>query len=127
MPLNLYRRHQRGCEARFPSELKTGEFEERKRGWKRCGCFIFASGTLSGKFNRRYTGKGNWDEAKAVAAEWEKAGLWDGEAAVPEPLPQPAQPHRVTIDHAVKTFLYASKSDAHDRHRVINGRASVLS
>jgi hypothetical protein len=66
VPLNLYRRHQRGCEAHFPVESKTGEFEERKRGWKRCGCFIFATGTLSGKFKRRYTGKTNWDEAKAV-------------------------------------------------------------
>jgi hypothetical protein len=46
-----------------------------------CGCFIFASGTLSGKFKRRYTGKASWDEAKAVAAEWEKAGSWDGEIA----------------------------------------------
>ena len=105
MPLNLYRRHQRGCEARFPAESKTGEFEERKRGWKRCGCFIFATGTLSGKFKRRYTGKTNWDDAKAVAAEWEKAGSWDGEVTAPEPLPQPAQPHRVTIARAVKTFL----------------------
>jgi hypothetical protein len=41
MPLNLYRRHQRGCEAQFPVEEKTGEFEERKRGWKRCGCFFW--------------------------------------------------------------------------------------
>jgi hypothetical protein len=105
MPLNLYRRHQSGCEARFPVESKTGEFQERTRGWKRCGCFILATGTLSGKFKRRYTGKTNWDEAKAVVAKWEKAGSWDGEAAVPEPLPQPAQPHRVTIDRAVKAFL----------------------
>src|SRR6202050_5338754 len=102
MPLNLYRRHQRGCEARFPVESKTGEFEERRRGWKRCGCFIFASGTLSGNFKRRSPGKTNCAEAKAVAAEWEKAGSWDGEAVAPEPLPQPAQPHRVTIDRAVK-------------------------
>jgi hypothetical protein len=72
MPLNLYRRHQRECEARFPPEVPTGEFEERKRGWKRCGCFIFASGTLSGKFKPQHTGKANWDEAKAVAAEWER-------------------------------------------------------
>jgi hypothetical protein len=67
--------------------------------------FIFATGTLSGTFKRRYTGKTNWDEAKAVAAEWEKAGSWDGETAVPEPLPRPAEPHRVTIDRAVKAFL----------------------
>lgn len=124
MPLNLYRRHQRGCEARFPVESKTGEFEERKRGWKRCGCFIFASGTLSGAFKRRYTGKTNWEEAKAVAVEWEKAGSWDGKATLQEPLPQqPAQPHRVTIEQAVKAFLAELQETAafatHKKYRLL--------
>ena len=58
MPLNLYRRYQRVCEARFPVESRAGEFEERKRGWKRCS-FIFASRTTSGKLKRRYAGKAN--------------------------------------------------------------------
>ena|SRR5271156_5618859 len=86
MPLNLYRRHQRGCEAGHPLEAKSGEFEERKRGWKRCGCFIFASGTLAGQFKRRYTGKINWDEAKAVATKWEEARSWDGALPAPKAL-----------------------------------------
>jgi len=53
----------------------SGEFDETRRGWKRCGCLIHVSGTLGGKFKRKQTGKSNWDEAKAVAADWEKAGL----------------------------------------------------
>ena len=43
MPLNLYRRHRQECEAGHPEELRSGEFEERKKGLKR-SCHIFASG-----------------------------------------------------------------------------------
>jgi len=57
---------------------RSGEFDERKKGWKRCACFIFASGTLAGTFRRKYTGKRDWDEAKAVVTKWEKEGSWDG-------------------------------------------------
>jgi hypothetical protein len=32
MPLNLYRRHQRGCEAGHPVESRTCEFDERSAG-----------------------------------------------------------------------------------------------
>jgi hypothetical protein len=74
MPLSLYRRHRQECEAGHSEESRSGEFEERKKGWKKCGCFIFASGTLGGTFRRKYTGKTDWDEARAVAAAWEEAG-----------------------------------------------------
>ncbi|MCU1259589.1 MAG: hypothetical protein JWO80_2474, partial [Bryobacterales bacterium] len=50
--LNLYRRHRQECEAGHPTESRSGEFEERKKGWKRCACMIFASGTIAGKFKR---------------------------------------------------------------------------
>lgn len=106
MPLSLYRRHQRGCEAGYTLESKSGEFEERKRGWKRCGCFIFAAGTLAGKFKRRYTGKIYWDEAKAVAAKWEEAGSWDGILPPPAPLAVAAPAaQRIPIDKAVSAFI----------------------
>ena len=88
MPLNLYRRHQGQCEANRPLDSRSGEFEERRKGWKKCGCFIFASGTLRGKFKRKYTGRTEWNEAEAVANEWEKAGSWDGEITVPIPVPE---------------------------------------
>jgi integrase len=105
MPLNLYRRHQGKCEANRPLDSRSGEVDERKKGWKRCGCFIFASGNLSGTFKRKFTGRISWDEAKAVAAEWEKARSWDGEIPLPPaPLPEPA-PSRATIERAVKVFL----------------------
>ena len=105
MPLNLYRRHQGKCEANRPVDSRSGEVDERKKGWKRCGCFIYASGNLSGTFKRKFTGRTTWDEAKAVAAEWEKDRSWDGEIPTPPvPLPEPA-PSRATIERAVKVFL----------------------
>src|SRR5439155_17592843 len=98
MPLNLYRRHQGKCEANRTVDSRSGEVDERKKGWKRCGCFIFASGNLSGTFKRKSTGRITWDEAKAVAAEWEKARSWDGQIpSPPAPLPEPA-PSRIRQD-----------------------------
>jgi integrase len=121
--LNLYRRHRQECEAGHPEESRSGEFEERKKGWKRCACYIFASGTIAGKFSRRYTGATTWRDALAVAAEWEKAGSWNGEAQVPAPLPDPAQPHRVTIEYAVKAFLAELQETAafatHKKYRLL--------
>jgi integrase len=107
MPLNLYRRHRQECEGGHPEESRSGEFEERKKAWKRCACFIFASGTLGGSFKRKYTGKSDWDGARTVAAEWEKAGSWDGTPASP-PQPAPVEnpvPARITIADAIKIFL----------------------
>lgn len=46
-------------------DTRSGEFEEGPRGWKKCACLIHVSGTLGGKFNRRQTGKSDWEEAKA--------------------------------------------------------------
>src|ERR1035441_8768123 len=73
MALKLYRRHRTECEGAHPEDARSGEFEESRRGWKKCGCLIHVSGTLGGKFNRRQTGKADWDEAKALVALWEKA------------------------------------------------------
>lgn len=55
MALTLYRRHRLECEAGRPEDAKSGEWEERRRGWKRCDCVIHLSGTLDGKFSRRAT------------------------------------------------------------------------
>ena len=105
MPLNLYRRHRQECEAGHPEELRSGEFEERKKGWKRCSCHIFASGTLAGKFKRRYTGRTDWLEARRVAAEWEVAGNWDSEPTPPLPSPVSEEKPATTIEEAVRIFL----------------------
>src|SRR3954452_19854836 len=108
MSLNLYRRHRQECEGGHPEESRSGEFEERKKGWKRCGCFIFASGTLNGTFKRKYTGKTNWDEAKAIAATWETAASWAGEPPAPSRDPDPPAPDpapKITIEQGVTAFL----------------------
>ena len=51
--LNLYRRYRRHrfeCEAGHREEWRSGEFEERRKGWRRCTCLIFMSGTLPRHF-----------------------------------------------------------------------------
>ena len=107
MPLNLYRRHRQDCEGGYPEESRSGEFDERKKGWKRCACVIFISGTLGGKFSRKATGTIDWTEARSLAEAYEKANSWTG---TPQPLSAPApeagsEPVRVTIADAVSVFL----------------------
>jgi integrase len=107
MALKLYRRHRTECESGHPEDTRSGEFEEGRRGWKKCACLIHVSGTLGGKFNRKQTGKSNWDEAKALVATWETADAWHGKPVV-QPTPEPqaeTQPKRITIADAVKVFL----------------------
>jgi hypothetical protein len=97
--LTVYRRHLRTCKSGHKEELRTSEFDERKKGWKRCDCPIFASGTLAGKSQRRNTGEWDWEPARLVAAKWEKLGTWNGKK--PDP-PQPraeasTKPERISI------------------------------
>src|SRR5271165_2697382 len=49
MALNLYRRHRKECEGSHPEDTRTGQFEEGRRGWKKCACLIHVSGTLGGQ------------------------------------------------------------------------------
>jgi integrase len=106
MTLSLYRRHRRDCKAGHPEEFHTGEFDERKKGWKRCACPIFASGTLAGRSRRQSTGRWEWTDAKAVAQAWERVGAWDGTPSLPAVIPiEPANPQRISIAHAVRIFL----------------------
>ena len=120
MGLNLYRRHRQGCEAGRQEESRSGEFDERKKGWKRCACGIFVSGTLGGKFSRKATGTPDWTEARRIAAVYEKADSWTGK---PKPQPVPitaaaAEPSRITIEDAVKVFLATREATvAHPTYR----------
>jgi hypothetical protein len=105
--LNLYRRHRRDCEAGRPEDSTSGEFEERARGWKRCGCVIFASGTLAGRFHRKRTGTTTWADARAYSAAIEALGSWSGQpalaaSAAPDP---PTAPARISIADATGAFL----------------------
>ncbi len=107
MAQSLYRRHRLECEGNHSEDTRSGEFEEGRRGWKKCACIIHVSGTIGGKFRRKQTGKSDWDEAKAVVAVWEAAKSWDGVAQVQEPaIPAPAAiDARLTIADALAAYL----------------------
>jgi hypothetical protein len=104
--LNIYRRHRRDCEAGHAEDWTSGEFAERARGWKRCACVIFVSGTLAGRFRRKRTGATTWDEARAHSAAIEAVGNWSGQPVPAAPAPDaPAAPARITIADATHIFL----------------------
>jgi integrase/recombinase XerD len=104
MTLALYRRHRRDCKARHSEDARTGEFEERKKAFKRCDCPIFASGTLGRKFCRQSTGQWDWSDAKAIARQWEAAKSWANEPVPPAPNTTSLAAKRTTIAHAVEAF-----------------------
>src|SRR5260370_21533351 len=120
MALKLSRRHRKECEGGHPEDARSGEFEEGRRGWKKCACLIHVSGTLGGKFNRRNTGKSDWDEAKAVVSAWEAAGRWDGEAALPPPV-VPELRARMTLERAVSVFLaeHSAAANTQKKYRLL--------
>ncbi len=109
MALNQYRRHGSHCPGARALHQRTYEADELRRGWKKCSCPIYASGTLNGQFKRKNTERASWSDAKAIAAEWEKTGSWDGTPTSPPP-PQPATVEkpvatRMTLADAIKVFL----------------------
>ncbi len=106
MALALYRRHRRECKAGHPEESRTSEYDERKKGWKRCECPIIASGTLQKRFRRQPTGHWEWDPARGVARALEAAGSWSGTTAEPpSPVTSPVPPERITVVDATEAFL----------------------
>jgi integrase len=116
--INLYRRHRLDCEAGHPEEFRSGEFEERKKGWKRCACVIFASGTLVGRFKRKSTGQTDWQRAREIASSWKS---WGDELAapLPEAVAAPNPSRKVTIERAVKAFLAShAESSAYTTQRM---------
>jgi integrase len=107
MALALYRRHRRDCKAGHPEELRTSEYDERKKGFRRCECPIFVSGTLQRRFRRQTTAQWEWDAARAVASQLEAADDWDG--AIEEPLPpkmdESRGQNRIAINDATDAYL----------------------
>jgi hypothetical protein len=69
--------HRPECDGGRAEDSRSSEFEEGRRGWKKCACLIHVSGTLGGKFSRKQTGKSAWDESKGVL---EAARSWDNPA-----------------------------------------------
>ncbi len=104
--MHLYRRHRRDCKAGHPEESTSGEFEERKKAWKRCDCPIFATASINKRRRRQSTNQWEWEAAKVVANEWEKSGTWTAAPAQPQQpvIAEPSNP-RVQIADAVKVFL----------------------
>jgi integrase len=102
--LKLYRRHRKECEGKHSEDAVSGEFEEGRRGWKKCACLIHFSGTLGGKYSRRQTGKSQWEEAKAVVQAFEATGAWDAKPPVPAPASEPTD-SRMSIADAVTVFI----------------------
>jgi integrase len=111
VPLNLYRRHfrQEGrCAGGHKPDSQSYESDELRPKWRKCGCPIYASGTLNGnsKF-RKNTGRFTWSEARSVADAWERG------QATPTP-PQSESPKdeklRATIEHAVELYLSNRRS-----------------
>jgi hypothetical protein len=104
--LNVYCRHRRDCEAGRAEDSTSGEFAERARGWKRCACVIFVSGTLAGRFKRKRPGATTWDEARAYSAAIEAVSNWSGQPVLAAPAPDaPSTPARITIADATDIFL----------------------
>jgi len=130
--LSVYRRHKRNCKAGHPKDFRSNEFEERRKGFKKCSCPIFASGTLSGISRRETTGRWEWDDAKAIAAAWDAAGTWGKADPTPAvPPPPEAKANRTTIADACKLFLDELAETAafatHKKYRLLMARFEKFS
>jgi site-specific recombinase XerD len=110
MSLSLYRRHRQECKGGHPHNSRTSEYEERKKGWRRCECPIFASGTLKRRFKRHNTGQWEFEAARAVAAAFERTGSWT--ASIHQAAPKPEEPERarITVEDATEAFLAKCKN-----------------
>jgi integrase len=125
--LSVYRRHKRNCKAGHSKDFRSNEFDERRKGFKKCSCPIFASGTLSGISRRQTTGKWEWDDAKAIAAVWDAAGTWGNVDPTPPAAPiSEAGPKRTKITDACKLFLDELSETAafatHKKYRLLMAR-----
>jgi integrase len=82
--LNYHRRHGLNCEGKHTAGTYTSEPEERKKGWARCHCLIYASGSLDRVARRFATKQTDWPAASALMAPYIAANSWE--------LPNPPTP-----------------------------------
>lgn len=104
--LSSYRRHRQSCKGDHEHNTRTSEYDERKKGWKRCECPIFISGTLQGSFKRQNSGQWEWEHVRPVIMSYEAAGVWGDakpEVSVTQP-DTPSAPERITIEKAITAF-----------------------
>jgi hypothetical protein len=88
MALNLYGRHGSHCPGGRRLHKMTYEADELRRGWRKCSCPIYASGTRGGRFRRRNTAKAKPVESPIVAA-----------------VAADASPPRISITDAIRPYL----------------------
>lgn len=109
MRLTLQQRHSKRCAGGRRVNSRSYEYDERKKGWKRCNCPIYAGGTLAGEFRRMNTEFRDWEGAGRVASGWEQAGRWTGGAPAPkEPTPAIAAVENIqrwTLARATTAYL----------------------
>jgi hypothetical protein len=123
MAWHLYRRHRRDCVAGRPYDSRSGESDEHRKGWKRCGCRIYVSGMVAGEFTRQNTHKTDWDDARAFVAALDTPRSSEDGAVRPSPpqgvpptevaavLPQAAVVLvRITIEYAIAAFLVTKEA-----------------
>jgi integrase len=104
--LALYRRHRQNCKGNHKHNSRSSEYDERKKGWSRCECPIFASGTLDKVAKRQNTGQWEWERARLITAKWETFGRWDSPASESaQPASIPNTPKRTVIVEATKAYL----------------------
>lgn len=127
--LNYHRRHTSTCTGKHPVRLYTNEYDERKKGWKKCHCPIYASGTLNRVAKRFPTKRSEWQEASDLMVPYLTANSWDlnqgpprppgaaGYRAVPEPggdcerVPEPVRGDRSSIADAIQLYLDGLRQD----------------
>src|SRR5260370_11894604 len=101
MTFALNRRNRRDCKGGHQQNSRTSEYDERKRGWGRCECPIFVSGTLQGTFKRQNTGRWQWEDARPLAITYEQAGNWERQVS----------PAIVLLGYSVEPEFCASSSE----------------
>ena len=110
MALALYRRHRKECEGGHAEDSRSGEFEEGRRGWKKCGCLIHVSGTSrAAKFSRKQTGKVRTGMKPRQCARLEKPNEWGRRrrSSKPPRLRLEAggvRSERLTVDRAIQAW-----------------------
>lgn len=74
--LNFHRRHGLNCDGQHPNGTYSSEPEERKKGWTRCKCPIYASGSLDRVARRLATKQRDWKAAVEMMAPFVAANSW---------------------------------------------------
>jgi integrase len=91
-PVSLLRRHVQSCEAKRPADSYTSELEERRRGFVRCHCKIYAHGTLAGIRRKVGTKQSDWELARLFVEPYIRAESWDIRPVALPPPPPPSSP-----------------------------------